>query len=113
VVVIVVHLHLQLPMQSVLSPLTLEVRIPLRRSELDTTLCCKICQCPAAGRLFSPGTLVSSKNETDRHDITEILLKMAFTTITLTLTLKCSILSGEYFTSSVSSPLCLSQINFA
>ena len=97
-------------MQSVLPPLTLEVRIPLRRGELDTTLCCNICLCPAAGRLFSPGTPVSSTNKTDRHDITEILLKMAFTTITLTLTFKCSIFSGEYFTSSVSSnPRCVFQ----
>jgi hypothetical protein len=30
-----------------------------------------------------PGTLVSSKNKTDRHDITEILLKVALNTITL------------------------------
>jgi hypothetical protein len=31
---------------------------------------------------FSPGTLVSSTNKTDRHDITEILLKVALNTIT-------------------------------
>jgi hypothetical protein len=30
-----------------------------------------------AGRWFSPGTPVSSTNKTDRHDITEILLKVA------------------------------------
>jgi hypothetical protein len=30
-----------------------------------------------AGRLFSPGTLVSSTNKTDCHDTTEILLKVA------------------------------------
>jgi hypothetical protein len=29
-----------------------------------------------AGQWFSPGTLVSSTNKTDCHDITEILLKM-------------------------------------
>ena len=34
---------------------------------------------------FSPGTLVSSTNKTDCHDITEILLKVALNTITLTL----------------------------
>ena len=39
------------------------------------------------GRLFSPGNSVSSINRTDRHDITEILLKVALNTITLTLTL--------------------------
>jgi hypothetical protein len=33
---------------------------------------------------FSPGTTVSSTNKTDRHDITEILLKVALNTITLT-----------------------------
>jgi hypothetical protein len=36
--------------------------------------------------LFSPGTLVSSTNKTDRHDITEILLKVELNTITLTVT---------------------------
>jgi hypothetical protein len=30
---------------------------------------------------FSPGTPVSSTNKTDRHDITEILLKVALSTI--------------------------------
>jgi hypothetical protein len=33
------------------------------------------------GRWFSPGPLVSSTNETDHHDITEILLKVALNTI--------------------------------
>jgi len=37
-----------------------------------------------AGRWFSPGTPVSPNNKTDRHDITEILLKMVFKTINLT-----------------------------
>jgi hypothetical protein len=36
-----------------------------------------------AGRWFSPDTLVSSTNKTDRHDITEILLKVALNTIDL------------------------------
>ena len=35
---------------------------------------------------FFPGTPVSSTNKTDRHDITEILLKVTLNTITLTLT---------------------------
>jgi hypothetical protein len=39
------------------------------------------------GRCFSPGIPVSYTNKTDRHDITEILLKVALNTITLTLTL--------------------------
>ena len=33
------------------------------------------------GRRFSQGPPVSSTNKTDRHDITEILLKMALNTI--------------------------------
>ena len=36
------------------------------------------------GRWFSPGTLVSSTNKIDCHDITEILLKVALNTINLT-----------------------------
>ena len=32
---------------------------------------------------FSPGTLVSSTNKTDRHDIAEIFLIVALNTITL------------------------------
>ena len=34
-----------------------------------------------AGWWFSPGTPVSSTNKTDRHDITEILLKVVLNTI--------------------------------
>ena len=48
---------------------------------LDTTLCDKVCQRLAKGQWFSPGTSVSSTNKTDRHDITEILLKVALNTI--------------------------------
>ena len=33
------------------------------------------------GRWFSPGTPVSSTNKSNRHDITEILLKVALNTI--------------------------------
>jgi hypothetical protein len=40
-----------------------------------TTLCDKVCQLLAIGQWFSPGTPVSSTNKTDRHDITEILLR--------------------------------------
>ena len=55
------------------------------RVVLDTTLCDKVCQWLAAGRWFSPGNPVSSTNKTDRHDITELLLKVAFNTINLNL----------------------------
>jgi len=43
---------------------------------LDTTLCDKVCQWLATGRWFSHGTTVFSTNKTDRHNITEILLKV-------------------------------------
>jgi hypothetical protein len=36
-----------------------------------------VCQSLAADQWFSPGTPISSVNQTDRHDITEILLKAA------------------------------------
>ena len=57
-----------------LSPLTLCVRITLRRGVLDTTLCDKVCQWLAAVPWFSLGTPVGLINWTDHHDITEILL---------------------------------------
>ena len=41
----------------------------------------KVCHWLPTGRWFSPSTTVSSTNETDRHDITEILLKVALNTI--------------------------------
>ena len=61
-----------------LLPLKLWVWIPFRWGVLDTTLCNKVCQWLATGRWFSP---VSSTNRTYRHDITEILLKVALNTI--------------------------------
>ena len=62
---------------------TLWVRTPLRGAVLDTTLlvCDKVCQWLVAGWWFSP---VSSTNKTDCYNITEILLKVALNTITLT-----------------------------
>jgi hypothetical protein len=44
-------------------------------------LCDNVCQLLATGRWFSSGTPVSSTNKTDRHLITEILLKVALNTI--------------------------------
>jgi len=55
-------LDLQLPVQSVLITTKVASSNPAQA---------------AAGRWFSPGTLVSSK--TDSHDMTEILLKVALT----------------------------------
>ena len=41
----------------------------------------KVYQLLAHGRWFSPGTPASSNTKTGRHDIAEILLKVAFYTI--------------------------------
>jgi len=46
-----------------------------------STLCANVCEWLATGWWFSPGTPVSSTNKTDRHDMTEILLKVALNTI--------------------------------
>ena len=62
-----------------LSPPMLRVRISIRAR--CTTLCDKVCQWLATCRWFSLGPPVSSTNKTDRHDITEILLKVALNTI--------------------------------
>jgi hypothetical protein len=61
-----------------LSPLMLWVRISIRVR--CTTLCDKLCQWLVTGLWFSLGPLVSSTNKTDRHDITDILLKVALNT---------------------------------
>ena len=69
-----------------LSLLTLWVRFPLRRGGIDTTL--KLygkslsVTCDWLVVIFSPCTLVSSTSKTDCHDITDILLKVALSTIT-------------------------------
>ena len=55
--------------------------MPLRRGVLDTTLLYIVCQWLATGRWFSWVTPVSSTNNTDRQDITEILLKVALISI--------------------------------
>ena len=71
-------------MHQCLSPQTLRIWIPLRRGILDTTLCDQVCQWLVAGPWFSLGTPVSFTNKTDCNDITEILLKVALNTITIT-----------------------------
>ena len=67
-----------------LSPLPLCVRILLRRGVLNATLCDEVCQWLTAGRWFSSDILVSSTNKTDPHNTTEILLKVALSTINQT-----------------------------
>ena len=64
-----------------LSPLMLWAQISIRAR--CTTLC-EVCQWITTGLWFSPSPPVSSTNETDRHDITEILLKVALNTINQT-----------------------------
>ena len=59
---------------NLIEPISWNYHISLWQGVLNTT-----------GQWFSPGTLVSSTNNTDCHDINEILLKMALNTITLTL----------------------------
>ena len=51
------------------------------RGVLDTTLCDKVCQRLATGWWFSPDTPVFFTNKTDRHDIIELLLKVALNII--------------------------------
>ena len=46
-----------------------------------TTLCDQVWQWLATGWWFSPGTPISFTNKTDRHDIIEILLKVALNNI--------------------------------
>ena len=52
------------------------------REVLDTNLCDKVDQRLTAGQWFSSDTLVSSTNKTYRHDIAELLLKVALIIIT-------------------------------
>ena len=68
-----------------LSSLMLWVRISIRAR--CTILCDKVCQWLATGRWSSAGPPVSSTIKTDRHDITEISLKVALNTIKQTNTI--------------------------
>ena len=56
------------------------VRICSWRGVLDIACSDKVCQWLSTGRWVSPFTSVSSINKTDRHDITEILFKVALKT---------------------------------
>ena len=51
------------------------------RTRTSPTLCDKVRQLLTTGHWFSPSTPVSSTNNTNRHDIHEILLKVALNTI--------------------------------
>ena len=82
-------MDLQLPMQSV--PITTNV-VSLNPAQGQVYsiqhYVTNVFQWLPAGWWFSQGTPVSFTNKTDRHDITEILLKVALNTITLTLVCK-------------------------
>ena len=81
------------------------------RGVLDTTLCDKVCQWHVAGRWFSPGTpAVSSANKIDRHNLTEILLKVELNTIHLNLTSFVNILAAS---SRPQTALFLWKVNYA
>ena len=60
------------------------IQTPLWWGIFDTALCYKACQWFTTGQWFSPGTLISSTNKSDRHDISEILLKVELNTKTQT-----------------------------
>jgi hypothetical protein len=83
-VVIIGKLDTQLPTQSVIITINIVSLNHAHGEVYSIQLYDKVCQLLAAGRWFSPGTLVASTNETDRQDITEILLKMALNITTLT-----------------------------
>ena len=68
---------LQLPMESV--PITTDV--VSSNLDQDEVYNIKVCQWLATGWWFSPGPPVSSTNKTDRHNITEILLKVVLKSI--------------------------------
>ena len=69
-----------------LSPLKLQVQIPLRWDVLDKVIKFVSDLWQVSGFLWE--LLISSTNKTDCHDITEILLKVVLNTITLTLNFK-------------------------
>jgi hypothetical protein len=64
-------------------PLSCEFVSSSRRNVFGTILCDKVCQWLATGQWFSLGTPVSSIHKTDRHDIIEILLKVALITMAI------------------------------
>jgi hypothetical protein len=78
--VIVWWLDLQLPVQSVPIITNIVSSNPVHGEV--TTLCDKSLRVTSTGRWFSLDTPVSS-NKTDRHDINDILLKVALNSISL------------------------------
>ena len=85
VVVFAWWLKLQLPMHSVPITTYVVIRIPSMTRRTRYTLCDKSYQWLATGRWISPGTPASSTNTTNCYDITDILLKVALNSTTITL----------------------------
>ena len=75
VVVITWQLDLQIPMHSVTITTSVESANPAHCEA-------KLCQWFASGQWFSPSTPFFSTSKADRHNIAEILLKVALNTIT-------------------------------
>ena len=78
-----------------LSPLKLWFRNLFRRGVCNMSD--NVCQWLVAGWWFSPGTSVYSTNKTDRHNIAEILLKVALNTTTLNLNVQFTSFSLSIF----------------
>jgi len=68
-----------------ISPLKIWVQTPfMERCTRNNIMWYSLSEnCDRSNRWFSPGTSVSPTNKTDRHDITEILLKVVLNTINL------------------------------
>jgi len=82
VVVIVLYLDLQLPMQSVLITTKVVCLNPVHGEVYSFTMIKFVSDLLHVSG-FSRVLLISSTNKTDRHHITEILLKMGLNTINL------------------------------
>jgi hypothetical protein len=78
--VVVILWYLQLPMQSV----SIATNIVISNPAHDEVYSIQQYVSLSVVGGFCLGTLVYSTNKTDTHDITEILLKVALNTITLT-----------------------------
>ena len=79
--IVMYNMEVRIVLKAGITNVASSIGTPLRRGALDTTLCDKVCQWLATGWWFFPGTLRCSTNKTDRHDISEILLKVELNTI--------------------------------
>jgi hypothetical protein len=75
--------NIQSPLISTKHTITSHLNKPY--NHLSSQHCNKVCQWLSEGQWFSPDRLVSSPSKSARHDIADILLKVAINSITLTL----------------------------